>query len=339
MNEATTPGGGLRRLYGWFPTLERDERQDLYARIRGDSTGGPDFYVMMALAATLASLGLLQSSTAVVIGAMLVAPLVGPLLGTGLALVQGNVRLMRLSLQVVLLGMLLGFLISLVFGYLNPGFEPTLEVEARGNPDLLDLFVALASGMVAAYASGRPDVSNTLAGVAIAAALMPPLAAVLLATNLVAIILGAALVFRLLGVKARGDEAMLQPWARRTIAGLMLVAVILAGPLALQGMEKGLVGQNRPYSYPVALPVREAVEEFVARQPSMVVVAMARNGVEPEAGISIILSTLDSVPPDFRDELRRVVWQSRGKSLLEEIEGEATKVRIFIMQEAPIQVD
>ena len=97
---------------------------------------------------------------------------------------------------------------------LNPGFEPSLEVEARGNPDILDLGVAVLSGVVAAYALGRPGLANTLAGVAIAAALVPPLcvvgigltndqpavaanSAVLLLTNLVAIILSAAGAFGL----------------------------------------------------------------------------------------------------------------------------------------------
>ena len=60
------------------------------------------------------------------------------------------------------------------FGLINPGFEASLEIEARGNPDVLDLVIAFASGMVAAYAMGRPNLSSTLAGVAIAAALLPP---------------------------------------------------------------------------------------------------------------------------------------------------------------------
>ena len=155
MNQNNPGEAAAQDTVGWLPRLERPERQELYARVRHDSVGGPDFYVMMFLASMLASLGLLQGSTAVVIGAMLVAPLVGPLLGTGLALVQGNVHLMRVSLQVVLGGVLLGLAVAVFFGVINPGFEPTLEIEARGRPDLLDLFVALASGMVAAYAQGR----------------------------------------------------------------------------------------------------------------------------------------------------------------------------------------
>jgi uncharacterized hydrophobic protein (TIGR00271 family) len=308
--------------------------------------------VMMVLAATLASLGLLQGSTAVVIGAMLVAPLVGPLLGTALALVQGNIRLARESLLVALLGVGLGFMISLFFGVINPGFEPTLEVEARGRPDLFDLFIAPASGMVAAYAQSRRGLSNTLAGVAIAAALLPPLAVVgiavmsgetriaisatvLLMTNLVAIILGAALVFRLLGVQARQDETGLPGWARWAIVGMLVIVVGLAALLMVQSMDKTKVGQNRPLSYPVSVPVREAVASYAAQEPGMEVVVIARDGVEPGAFITIVLAAANPVPEGFRRGLRDVVRQELGLSLLQGIAGEGPIVRIYIIQQAP----
>lgn len=341
-------------INNWLPHLEREDRRELAARIRQDATGGPDFYIMMVLAATLASLGLLQGSTAVVIGAMLVAPLVGPLLGTALALVQGNIQLMRQSLTVALLGIALGFSISLIFGVLNPGFEPTLEVEARGRPDQFDLFIAFASGMVAGYAESRRGVSNTLAGVAIAAALLPPLAvigiaamsgetriaiyaSILLATNLVAIILGAALVFRLMGVKARAEEEALPPWARRSVAGMLVIVMLLAAPLLLQGMEKSRIGQNRPYSYPVSVPVREAVQNVVAQQPTMETIFIARSGIEPGAYITIVLSTADPAPEGFRRELRNVVRQKLGLEPLEGIAGDELVVRVYIIQQAPSQ--
>lgn len=354
MNADDTRQNVWTPINNWLPRLERDDRQKLAARIRQDAAGGPDFYVMMVLAATLASLGLLQGSTAVVIGAMLVAPLVGPLLGTALALVQGNTQLMRQSLTVALLGIVLGFSISLIFGVLNPGFEPTLEVEARGRPDQFDLFIAFASGMVAGYAECRRGVSNTLAGVAIAAALLPPLAvigiatmsgetriamyaSILLATNLVAIILGAALVFRLMGVKARAEEEPLPPWARRSVAGMLVIVMLLAAPLLLQGMEKSRIGQNRPYSYPVSVPVREAVQNVVAQQPTMETLFIARSGIEPGAFITIVLSTADPTPEGFRRELRNVVRQKLGLDSLEGIAGDELVVRVYIIQQAPSQ--
>ena len=109
------------RFRRWFPHMERAERQELFSRIESGAAGGRDYIVMMCLSATLASLGLLQGSTAVVIGAMLVAPLMGPLLSAGLALVQGNLELMRRSMAVALIGIGLGLLVAMFFGAINPG--------------------------------------------------------------------------------------------------------------------------------------------------------------------------------------------------------------------------
>jgi uncharacterized hydrophobic protein (TIGR00271 family) len=343
-------------ILAWFPKLSREERQELSTRIRSGATGGADFYVMRLLASGLASLGLLQGSTAVVIGAMLVAPLVGPLIGAALALVQGNIHLMRVSLQVVLAGIALGLTVSLMFGLFNPGYEPTMEVEARGRPDLFDLFIALASGMVAAYAQGRPNVSGTLAGVAIAAALLPPLAvvgiagmtgetqiaayaAVLMVTNLVAIILGAALIFRLLGCKARGNDSSAQPWVQRSVVALLLIAIMLSAPLVLSGINKDVLGPNRPYTYPVSVPVRKAVEQFVSEQGGMQVIAVGRKGVEPEDGITVVLTARNPIPSTFAKALRQVVRQARGLTLLEELENEKAIVQVFVLQEAPLLVE
>jgi len=337
----------------WIHRLSRRERQELFERISADSVGGLDYYVMMVLSAALASLGLLQDSKAVVIGAMLVAPLMGPLLGAGLALVQDNIALMRRSLAVLLFGVALALLVASFFGAVNPGFEPTMEVEARGTPDILDLFIALVSGIVAAYAQCRSALSNTIAGVAIAAALVPPLAVVgiatasgetqiaafasiLLLTNIVAIVLGAALVFRFLGVHVSA-EGQRRPWVRRTVMTLGLLALILAAPLLLQGLEKSRAGQNRPATYPVALPVRHAVAEFLEGFPDVELVYMARHSVEPESGITVVLSATGPLVPGFRRKLRQLIASARGHPLLEDFAMDRRRdtVRIFIMMEAP----
>lgn len=332
-----TPAGRIRGLLG---TLDRDERLELTQRIETGAEGGVDFVVMMALAALLASLGLLQGSTAVVIGAMLVAPLMGPLIGAGMALIQGNRALFVKAMQVAALGTAVGFGLSVVFGVLNPGYEPSLELEARGTPDVLDLVIALASGMVAAYAAARPNVSGTLAGVAIAAALLPPLAvvgigitnarpliamnaAVLFVTNLVAIILGAALVFRVLGAHAGRAEA---GWARTAIGVLLLVGVILIAPLTLQLVEKGRTGQDRPYLYPVAAAVRESVADFIDTLPGIRTVSMARISVEPKSGITVMVAATGTLPDGFRDDLVRRIREARGADV---------KVRVFAFKQDP----
>jgi len=340
------PGKSLlkKRIYDFFPTLDRAERKELVGRIALGADGGVDFIVMMLLAAALASLGLLQGSTAVVIGAMLVAPFMGPLVAAGLALTQGNLSLFRTALSVCGQGILLGLGASLFFGAINPGFEASMEIEARGNPDVLDLFIALASGMVAAYAMGRPNVSGTLAGVAIAAALLPPLAvvgigltndeliiaayaAILFATNLVAIILGAAIIFRLLGMHVAVSEKDESRWVRRTTMSFTLLAVILAAPLLLNVLEKSRTGQARPAIYPVSADVRNAVWAYIRNQQNLDLITMARDSVEPDTGITLMVTTNGPLKSTVNNDLVDIVRTARG--------NKDAIVRVFILLEAP----
>ncbi len=343
MNESPDTPRLKKQIFDYFPTLDRSERKEVVERISIGANGGVDFFVMMLLAATLASLGLLQGSTAVVIGAMLVAPLMGPLVAGGLSLAQGNFKLFRSAMFVSGLGVVIGLAASLFFGALNPGFEPSMEIEARGDPDILDLVIALASGMVAAYAMGRPNVSGTLAGVAIAAALLPPLAvvgigltnnqpivagyaAILFATNMVAIILGAALVFRLLGMHIAVGEAGAPRWVRRATILFALIAIILMAPLLENVLEKNRVGQTRPATYPVSTVVREAVRGYISNNQELHEILMARQSIEPEAGILLLLTASGPLQPGVKDELIQIVRAIR--------KDEDLNVRVFTLLEA-----
>lgn len=341
MNEQQRPRW-LERMGYHLPRLERADRKTLLEQVEAGAHGGIDFLVMMVLSSGLASLGLLEDSTAVVIGAMLVAPLMGPLIGAGLALTQGNLVLYRNSIGVALLGLFVGFAVSVVIGFLNPGFEPSLEIEARGNPDILDLGVAVLSGFVAAYALGRPGLANTLAGVAIAAALVPPLcvvgigltndqpivalnSAILLLTNLVAIILSAAAAFSMLGVGVT-EKTTDKPksWKRTAFLTLVMVSVILLLPLLSNVAEQKRRGQNKPLTYPVAAHVQEEVEAYLETVPGVTLITIARVSVEPTSAVNILLATHGTLPVGIKNELTTLVRQVRG--------GNPT-VRILALQE------
>jgi uncharacterized hydrophobic protein (TIGR00271 family) len=173
---------GVQRV---VPQIPREERISLVDRVQSSAAWNFDFLALMVLSTTMAAIGLIQNSAAVVIGAMLVAPLMTPLLGMGLALVQGNRVLARLSFRSILSGLGVALLVGLVVGINTPALEePTREMLARGGPGLLDLAVAFAAGLAAAYASSRPGLIAALPGVAIAAALVPPIATSGLALSL-----------------------------------------------------------------------------------------------------------------------------------------------------------
>jgi len=239
-----------RALEGWLqrrvPQLEREARIDLFERVQSNSAWDFDFLSLMALSTVIAAAGLILDSAAVIIGAMLVAPLMTPLLGTGLSLVQGNPRLLRLAGRTVCLGFVAALVVGAATGLLTPGFErASPEMLARNWPRMLDLLIAFAAGLAGAYTSSRPSLIAALPGVAIAAALVPPIATAGLAlsiqdydlaggatllflVNAVAIVL--ATTFALWAVGLR-DPKEGNPGTRRVGAGF--VAVLSASALYL----------------------------------------------------------------------------------------------------------
>jgi uncharacterized hydrophobic protein (TIGR00271 family) len=241
----TTRVGTLLRRAGWklfdaLPTLTVTERADVYRSLQRGVRPHADFYVMSGLAAAIAAMGLLLNSPAVIIGAMLVAPLMLAVLGLGLGVVQGDLRLLRLAIDAVLRGALLAIAVGLLMGLAMPATTPVVQMLNRAHPTLLDLGVALVSGAAGAYALCRKDVSTALPGVAIAAALMPPLttvglglalsdnhiasaALVLFLTNLVAISAAGGLVFLWLGFRPEPGKQE----HRRVFRGGVLGTVVL----------------------------------------------------------------------------------------------------------------
>ncbi|MCP4165321.1 MAG: DUF389 domain-containing protein [Chloroflexi bacterium] len=237
------------RLQEQAPVISEAEKIEAYRTIRRSARADTDFYTMTALSTAIAALGLMLDSPAVVIGAMLVAPLMSAIVALGLAVVQGDAKLLGLAVKTTARGVVVSVGIALLMGLLIPGSTITAEMHSRATPSLLDLAVALASGAAGAYALCRKDVSTSLPGVAIAVALVPPLATVGLAlsagawsiaagagllflTNLVAIAAMGGFVFLLLGFQpepGRRDRMRLftRGW-RSLILLLVVVSLLLA---------------------------------------------------------------------------------------------------------------
>jgi uncharacterized hydrophobic protein (TIGR00271 family) len=167
------------RAASWLrPRLTDVEQETLLWAARRDATTTIDYLTLLVISAVLATLGLVQDSVAVIIGAMLVAPLLGPLAAIAIGLVTARTPLLRRGLSTLFLGTGAAMLVSLLVGWLLPLTTPTSQMLLRGSPTLLDVGVAMASGLVGAYAIARKDIPAALAGVAIAAALIPPLCTV-----------------------------------------------------------------------------------------------------------------------------------------------------------------
>lgn len=246
---------GLQKI---VPRLNRQDRHDVYVQIRHNARPDADFYILIALASLIAGLGLIASSSAVVIGAMLVAPLMSPIVGMGLATVLGDARFLKLSAGAVLRGVLLAIALGAVAGLVHIGQPLTPELAARIQPSFLDLGIALFSGIAAAYALSHLEAAGALPGVAMAASLVPPLATVgilltsgnfpgafgallLFITNFVAISSATALTFLVLGFRPNPSQKARQEVrsrsARMAAVLLVLVSILLIGTSFILGQE------------------------------------------------------------------------------------------------------
>lgn len=207
-----------KRLNRFALRLTPAEQEDITRQAYDLSAANLDYLVLIAIAAMLASLGLLANSAAVIIGAMLVAPFMQPCIAFAVGMTTSHIPLARRALMTLLTGIPLAVAIAALVGLLARGQPFTSEMLARSNPSLLDALVAFASGVMGAYAMARKDIPSALAGVAIAAALMPPLctfglsltagntvlglhAGLLFLTNIVCIALAAWAVFFWLGMR------------------------------------------------------------------------------------------------------------------------------------------
>jgi len=224
-NSQPPPSLRVRILHFWrritLP-IDKERRGEVRVRLREASHPGFDFFLLVILSCTIATMGLLTDSVAIIIGAMLVAPLMSPILGMGMASITGDGHLLRDSVSGVIQGAIVAVVVSFIWTWLNRHLpfillqEVPSEVLARTNPSPIDLTIAVAGGIAAAYALAQPHLSAALPGVAIATALMPPLctigvglaldrtdvaggAGLLFITNAVAIAFAATLVFFSLG--------------------------------------------------------------------------------------------------------------------------------------------
>jgi uncharacterized hydrophobic protein (TIGR00271 family) len=184
-----------------------------------------------------------------------------PIVAIVAGLTFGDAHMLREGLASTVQGAMAAVFIAIVIGLVVPGSVATSEVLARTEPSLIDLMIALASGMAGAYAIARKEVGEALPGVAISAALLPPLASaglgvalrdgaivggalLLFTTNLIAIVFAASVVFLLLGVRPPVGEQS-NRWFRQgvIVTGLSLLVVSL--PLAFFALEIGREGTDR----------------------------------------------------------------------------------------------
>jgi uncharacterized hydrophobic protein (TIGR00271 family) len=291
------------------------------------------FAVLLILSAVIATAGLLADSTATVIGAMIVAPLGVPIIGTGLGIVTGNGTRMIASALTVLLGGLSVFAIGWLLAAILPDLVPLDEnsqITGRVSPSLIDLVAAVATGFAGAYGLARKDVSDVMPGVAIAISLVPPLAVVgitaqagdydgafgafqLFASNMLAMIVAGSILFTIYGYarEAVGSPGFRKGWAYALVG---IATVVIAIPLTITTIDT-VRGQT------ITTNARAAAEAWV-EGTNATVVGASYVGSE----LLLLIADLDDLPDgDLVSELAGRV-PSGTTVTVDRISGERTEL-------------
>jgi uncharacterized hydrophobic protein (TIGR00271 family) len=268
------------------------------------------WWTMLLLSVAIATFAVLQDSTAVVIGAMLIAPLMTPILGLAGAAVNGWGRRLWASTSLVALGATAAVVVAYLISSWVPefvSFDANSQISSRVNPTFVDMLIAVAAGAAGAFATVNARVASSIAGVAIAVALVPPLAVVgvalqtgrfdeafgallLFMTNFVSIVLTAAVVFVITGFadtsllrrRQRAVLSTLTPFA--SLALVILVPLIFTG----EGILATATAQQKS---------QQVVDDWLGDDSQLRVqeVTVDELGLE-SASIGVVLSGASRVP-------------------------------------------
>jgi uncharacterized hydrophobic protein (TIGR00271 family) len=249
-----------RQFLRWHRKLVRGvDHAAVMANVEDSGMFTPRYAFMAIMSCGIAILGLLQSSAAVVIGAMLISPLMGPIVQLGFSLCVVNFGMMRHALIALLGGIALALITAMCVVWLSPLRDATGEILARTQPTLFDLLVALFSGLAGGYAVVTRK-GEAIVGVAIATALMPPLAVVayglavwdmsiaggaffLFMTNLLAIALAMTLIAKWYGFGVKNSPQH-TAWQAAVIVVTLIVLAIPLG-LALRNIGEQSLAAKR----------------------------------------------------------------------------------------------
>ena len=233
----------VNRPLPWIHHADLEEVKETFVTLSENAQASQSYLVLMVLSTLLATVGLFANSAPVIIGAMILAPLMAPIISLSMGVLRQNTEFIKVSIKTLVTGVLLAIFFGTLLSLLVPLHTINAEIGARLSPTLLDLGVAIISGIAAAYASARSEVAKSLAGVAIAVALVPPLAVtgigigwldwqvfsgafLLFITNLMGIVLAAAATFLMMGFS---------PFylAKKGLLVLSLLVVMVSVPLVL----------------------------------------------------------------------------------------------------------
>jgi uncharacterized hydrophobic protein (TIGR00271 family) len=309
-------------------------------------------YLWMNTAATLiAGFGLFEDSPAVIIGAMLIAALLGPILGMAMALAESDLKLLRASLTAEVVGAVLVLTLGIALGTIDRTSPLGHEILGRTAPNILDLLIGLVGGAAASFATAKPRLASMAVGVAIATALVPPLttcgiliarglpslaagAFLLFLANFVAITFSAMVVFMILG-----HRATIVGSSGSGRATAMIPRLVCLGILLLLGFHLFNVFQHTFGEATLRSKTRQLVENELLRIPGSAVVDVTLRDRFGATSVFVVVKSPRPVTSEtvghINDSLNEVFGEPVDLHVRSEIAAETTRNGAVAAAELP----
>lgn len=318
-----------RRLRGMVPAVNQ---QEITKNIYGEVEISVGFFTILTLANLIALSGLLVNSAPVIIGAMLISPLMGPILSFGFAFITGDSFVWEKSLRKIIISVLLTVFVAALASYLSPLDEVTREISVRTTPNIFDLLIAFLSGTAGAAAiCTKKNYLTIVPGVAIATAVIPPLSVTgfgigngyfaiasgaffLFFTNFVAIVLSTCLVFYLYGFRPglKDDEDARK--LKRRLVLLSSVLLLISAPLVYT-LSKGVSEIKLKKNIENSLK-----QEFNREKRSRLVTFQFFEGEERRLEIEAVVNTVDYMKENELEQAERNIGNILKRKALLHVE-------------------
>jgi len=302
---------------------KEDKRAAIHESVASGAALNGSYLAMNLAAALIAGFGLIENSPAVIIGAMLIAMLYGPIVGISLGLAEANMRLLGRSIVSEIVGAALVLAAGLAIGFSTRDLTIGSEILSRTSPSLVDLLIALVGGLAGGFSFVSTGLSGVVVGVAIATALVPPLttcgillarqlpkaaggAFLLFLANFTAIALGAMIVFLLAGLRPAAASKAKKVFAPR----LVCLALVLILAFHLNGTLRRTSAQSIMQSN-----IRKALSQEVAKIPGARLVQVTLMSQQGTTIAWAVVRTPQPVSPEQVGRLNDLVDSVAGRPI------------------------
>ncbi len=305
----------IKRKLPWLRKATFEEFKELFTVLNENARSSNAYIVMMILSTLITAFGLYADSAPVIIGAMILAPLISPIVSFSMGLIRYDSNLLKVSFKTILIGTFASLLFASFVSIIIPLKVVTSEISARLTPTLLDLGIAVASGVAAAFAHAKEGIAKSLAGVAIAVALVPPLvvagvgigwmdwdvfsgAFLLYLTNLAGIIMFGGLTFLILGFAPFKT-------AKKGLVYSLLIILLVCVPLTFSF-----------YTIKQEAEITRTLEGFEIEDIRLKDVRV-RSGEIPVISIKIV--SPNSIPDEKLKEIKTIIEKKINQKIVLEI--------------------